>query len=163
MTSMPYCAALPVPTIIATGVARPKAQGQDITSTETAELNANSNPLSAIIHTTAVIIAIRITIGTKIPLTLSAIRAIGAFVLPASSTRRIICESVVSSPTLVAVKVKLPFLFTVAQMTVSSTDLSTGILSPVIADWSIYPRPSLITPSHGMLSPGRSRSACRCF
>ena len=39
---MPISAALPVPTMMATGVARPKAQGQEITSTEMALDRANS-------------------------------------------------------------------------------------------------------------------------
>ena len=38
---IPFSAALPVPTIIATGVAKPKAQGQEITSTLIALDNAN--------------------------------------------------------------------------------------------------------------------------
>ena len=41
-------------------------------------------------------------IGTNTPLTLSASFAMGALELVASSTRRTICASVVSSPTLVA-------------------------------------------------------------
>ena len=36
MNSTPILAPLPVPTIIATGVARPRAHGQDITKTEIA-------------------------------------------------------------------------------------------------------------------------------
>ena len=45
--SMPFCAPKPVPTIIAVGVARPSAQGQAITSTETARISANENPADA--------------------------------------------------------------------------------------------------------------------
>ena len=87
---MPYSAAFPVPTIIATGVARPRAQGQDITSTAMALERANSKDWPAISHTMAVSMAMIITVGTKTPLTLSARRAIGALVFPASSTRRMI-------------------------------------------------------------------------
>lgn len=47
-------------------------------------------------------IATIITVGTKTLLTLSAIFDIGAFEFPASSTSFIICERVVSSPTLTA-------------------------------------------------------------
>ena len=43
-----------------------------------------------------------ITIGTNTPLTLSASLAIGALELLASSTNCIICDKVVSFPTLVA-------------------------------------------------------------
>ena len=39
---MPYSAPLPVPTMMATGVARPRAQGQEMTSTATAEVRACS-------------------------------------------------------------------------------------------------------------------------
>ena len=56
----------------------------------------------AISHAIIVMTAIVITAGTKTPDTLSAIFAIGAFVAAASDTIWIICESVVSSPTLVA-------------------------------------------------------------
>ena len=40
LISMPFCAALPVETMMATGVARPNAHGQEITSTDTAKLSA---------------------------------------------------------------------------------------------------------------------------
>ena len=43
---MPCSAPLPVPTIMATGVASPNAQGQEITSTEMAQDRANSKGLS---------------------------------------------------------------------------------------------------------------------
>ena len=43
-TRMPRVAAMPVPAITATGVARPSAQGQAITSTATAWINATSTP-----------------------------------------------------------------------------------------------------------------------
>ena len=87
LMSIPFSAALPVPAIIATGVARPKAQGHEITRTVTAKDRAVSKSLptkSQIKNVTAEII---ITAGTKIPLTLSASLAIGAFEEPASSTR----------------------------------------------------------------------------
>ena len=41
--NIPFSAAFPVPTIIETGVASPKAQGQDITKTEIPIESANSN------------------------------------------------------------------------------------------------------------------------
>ena len=66
--------------MIATGVASPSAQGQEMTRTLMARSRANAGvcPTSSQITITAV--AIRITAGTKIPETLSAILAIGAFV-----------------------------------------------------------------------------------
>ena len=42
-----------------------------------------------------------------------------------------------------------------AEKTSSPTDLSTGRLSPVIADWSKAHWPDVITPSQGTLSPAR--------
>ena len=133
---MPYSAAFPVPTMIATGVARPRAQGQEMTSTAMALDRANSKSCPATIHTMAVRMAMPMTTGTKMPLTLSASLAMGAFEFPASSTRRMIWERVVSSPTLDARKRKVPFLLMVAEMTVSPGIFSTGILSPVMAAWS---------------------------
>ena len=94
---------------MATGVANPRAHGQLITRTATALDKANSKLWPAIIHTIPVTIAIPITMGTKIPLTLSATRAIGALEFPASSTSLMICANVVSCPTLVASKIKEPF------------------------------------------------------
>ncbi len=87
---MPFSAPFPVPTIIATGVARPKAQGQLITSTLIAQLNANSKLSPHSSQKIQVARAINITAGTNTPAILSAIRAIGALLLLASSTNRII-------------------------------------------------------------------------
>ena len=99
---IPDFAAIPFPTMIATGVARPSAHGQLITRTETARAIAYPKVSPTKIHAANVTSAIRITTGTKTPETLSAIFAIGAFVAEASLTMRIISESVVSSPTRVA-------------------------------------------------------------
>ena len=154
-TKIPYWAALPVPTIIATGVAKPKAHGQETTSTLIAQVKAKVKSAPASIHIISVAAAIPMTIGTNTPATLSATLAIGALELPASSTRRIIFASVVSSPTLVASKRKVPLVLIVAEITSSPARLVTGRLSPVMADWSRYPTPSITLPSTGMLSPGR--------
>ena len=59
-------------------------------------------------HNTNEIIDITNTTGTKYPLILSAILAIGAFVAAASFTIWIICDKVVSSPTLVASQRRKP-------------------------------------------------------
>ena len=100
-----------VPTIIATGVASPKAQGQDITNTEIAKFNADSILFVVISHIANVITAIAITIGTKTPATLSAIFSIGALETEASSTNFTILANVVSSPTFNACILNVPFLF----------------------------------------------------
>ena len=87
---------------MATGVASPKAQGQEMTSTQIAysrAVAADAPRMSQMIHTA---MAMPMTAGTKMPDTLSAILAIGAFVAAASLTRRMIWAKVVSSPTLVA-------------------------------------------------------------
>ena len=88
--------------MMATGVARPSAQGQLMTSTEMARAMAKPKSFPAIIQPMRVSSAIPITAGTKIPATLSAMRARGALVAAASLTIRIIWDRVVSSPTLVA-------------------------------------------------------------
>ena len=87
---------------------------------------------------------------------ISALRAMGALVAAASDTILMICESVVSSPTLVARQRINPDWFTVAALTVSPSALSTGTDSPVSADSLTALFPSMITPSVGMLSPGRT-------
>ena len=87
---MPLDAPRPVPTMMAVGVASPKAQGQETTSTDTAMVMANSKVAPQISHPTIASRAIPMTIGTKIPAILSANLAIGALELVASSTSRII-------------------------------------------------------------------------
>ena len=80
-------APIPLPTIIATGVAKPKAHGQDITSTDIPLAKENANVSFPITSQPIVVrTAIVITVGTNIPDTLSAILAIGAFVAAASDT-----------------------------------------------------------------------------
>ena len=140
--------------MIATGVASPSAHGQEITKTLIAQERANSNSAPAASHAIAVISAIVITTGTKIPAILSAILAIGALLALASSTKRMICEKVVSFPTLEAFAFTYPALLIVAAITESPGCFSTGMLSPVIAASSTLVLPSRITPSTGMLSPG---------
>ena len=62
-----------------------------------------------------------------------------------------------SSPTLVAFISKVPNWFTVPEETSSPTVLSTGRDSPVITAWFTDVFPERITPSTGMVSPGRTR------
>ena len=98
--------------------------------------------------------AIPITTGTKIPDTRSATFAIGALVAAASLTMRMICASVVSSPTRAASHRINPDWFIVAADTMSPFSLSTGMLSPVSADSFTAVLPSTTIPSTGILSPG---------
>ena len=151
---MPLFAPLPFPTIIATGVASPSAHGQLITRTDIA-LEIEKPMLSpSSSHIINVIAATVITAGTKIPETLSAIFAIGAFEDDASLTSLIICASVVSSPTLSARHFKYPEIFDVADVTSLPTVLSTGMLSPVTAASLTALLPSITIPSTGIFSPG---------
>ena len=111
---IPFFAPIPFPTIIATGVANPNAQGQLITKTEIPLAKANPTVCPSRSHTMIVTTAIEITAGTKTPDTLSATFAIGAFVAAASLTICIIWDKVVSSPTLKASHRINPELFSVA-------------------------------------------------
>ncbi len=154
LIKIPFSADFPVPTIIATGVAKPKAHGHEITRTAILILKANSKLWPCSNQTIPAKTAIVITQGTKIPLTLSANLAIGALEFPASSTNLIICERVVFSPTLVAFILKEPFLLIVPEITESPTVFSTGTLSPVMLAWSTHELPSTITPSTGIPLPG---------
>ncbi len=152
--SIPFSAPLPVPTIMAVGVAKPRAHGHDITKTDIPIDNANSNGYPNNSHTSVARTAIEITTGTKTLLILSASFAIGALDELASSTSLIICDSTVSSPSFVTSNLNDPDLFILAPITLSPMFFSTGKLSPVNIDSSIDVRPSIITPSVGILCPG---------
>ena len=80
----------------------------------------------------------------------------GALLPCASWTSRIICASAVSAPTLCASNLSRPCLLIVAPITRSPSPLSIGILSPVSILSSTAELPSIITPSTGILSPGRT-------
>ena len=79
------------------------------------------------------------TKGTKINEILSAKRAKGALEFAATPTKLIIFAIVVSLPTEVTLKMKLPSLFIVEPITFSPSFLYIGRDSPVIADSSIFP------------------------
>ena len=72
----------------------------------------------------------------------------------ASSTKRIIWERVVSSPTRVASKVKVPDWLMEAAATLAPGAFSTGMDSPVRALSSTEDQPSTTTPSTGTRPPG---------
>ena len=91
------------------------------------------------------------------PLILSASPAMGALLPCACSTMRTIPERTVSSPTRRVLYVKLPLRLTLPPMTSSPGCLSTGMLSPLSMDSSTLVVPSIISPSTGMRSPGRTR------
>ena len=156
LNMMPFFAPMPFPTMIATGVARPRAQGQLITSTEMARARAKPMVSPTSSHTIRVTMAMPMTAGTNTPDTRSAIFAMGALVAAASLTIWIIWERVVSSPTLVASQRIKPEWFRVAADTASPGFLSTGMLSPVRADSLTALMPSSTMPSTGIFSPGRT-------
>jgi len=66
--------------------------------------------------------------------------------------------SSVSLPTRSAVITKLPVWLTVPPVTSSPSAFCTGIGSPVIIAWSIVLEPSVMVPSTGIFSPGRTRN-----
>jgi len=137
-------------------VARPRAQGQAITSTETAATkDAFTSPVSRS-QPASVARAITRTTGTKTPEIRSASRATGALLACARDTIRPIWARVVSAPTRVASTSSRPLVLIVAPVTVSPTSTSTGRDSPVSRDVSTAERPSTTTPSAAIFSPGRT-------
>ena len=163
MKRIPCLAPSPFPTIMATGVASPNAQGQEITRTEMACSKARTAVAPRNSQTAATRTDKTITAGTKNEETTSAIRATGAFEAAASLTICRICENVVSSPTRRALAFINPNRLIVAAATVSPSFLSDGTDSPVRADSSTVVTPSRITPSAGMISPGRTRKTSPFF
>ena len=160
---IPNSAPLPVPTIIAVGVASPNEQGHAIISIDIKIVNTNSNGFWFTDTTLYFIknhqskaakMAMKITVGTNIKETLSASLAIGAFVICASSTSFAIFDISVSPSVAFTVTFNAPSLFILPLYTLSFSDFSTGILSPVIIASSIVECPSIITPSTGIFSPG---------
>ena len=69
-----------------------------------------------------------------------------------------ICASAVSAPTLVASTTSAPFALIVAPITSSPGPTSIGTGSPVTIDASTAERPSTITPSVAIRSPGRTKN-----
>ena len=113
-------------------------------STATAAVTAAEAGQPSSSQTTSVTTAITSTIGTNTPEMRSARRC--TFALPdcASSTRRAICASWVSSPTRVARTTRRPPAFTVAPTTASPAPTSTGTDSPVTIEASTADVPDTI-------------------
>ncbi len=159
-TRIPASAPFPVPTMIAVGVARPMAHGQAMMTTPmnavSARVNRGSGPRTN--QTTKVTAAVSSTAGTKISLTRSAMRWIGALDPWARWTSSTIRASAVSRPTRVARMTNEPVVLSVAPITSSPVCLVDGIGSPVSIDSSTAEMPSTTMPSTGTLSPGRTRS-----
>ncbi len=112
-------------------------------STATAAAKANEAPLPSASQKTRVATASAITIGTKTAEIRSASRCTGALPDCASVTRRAICASAVSAPTLTARTTRRPPTLIVAPKTSSPGCTSTGTLSPVSSDLSTAEVPFL--------------------
>ena len=153
---MPSWAPRPVPTMIAVGVASPRAHGQAMMSTATAAVNAADVDSPAPSQKPSVATDRAMTIGTNTAEMRSASRCTGALPFWASSTRRAIWASFVSEPTLVARTTRRPPALTVAPATVSPGPTSTGTGSPVSSDASMADVPSTTMPSVATFSPGRT-------
>ena len=160
---MPFCAPLPVATINATGVASPSAHGQLMTSTEMAKSNELNKPLPVASHTTSVTREIAITTGTNTDATLSASFWMGALDVLALSTREIILERVLSSPTEVTSICTYPLTAIAPPTTTSPVCFSTGMGSPVRALWSTKQLPLTMRPSQGIVIPALTTTTSPTF
>ncbi len=131
---MLFSAPFPTPTMMAVGVARPRAHGQAITNTVTIASSPWVRALSPPSTTQArkLTIAMPMTTGTKIPATLSTSFCTGALLPCACCTILMIWARIVSPPTFSASKRKLPFWLTVPANTFSPALFSTGTGSPLI-------------------------------
>ena len=159
-TSTPACAPRPTPTMMLIGVARPSAHGHAMMSTATAFTSAcarrGSGPSHS--HSTKVSTAAPSTAGTNHPATRSASAWIGARLRCASATICTMRASIVSLPTRSARMRNPPVPLIVPPVTASPAAFATGMGSPVSMDSSTLELPSVIFPSTGIFSPGRTRS-----
>ena len=112
---IPSLAPRPMPTMIAVGVARPRAHGQAIISTVTAAMSPCSSPPwgRRMSHNTQVMRAMKTMTGTKMRAMRSTSFWIGARLDCASCTRRMMRAMTVPRPTSVARYVRLPLPFIV--------------------------------------------------
>ena len=152
----PYRAAVPMPAMMAAGVANPSAHGQAMTSTETALINASSKLPNIAQFPNNTTSAMPTTTGTKTPATLSAKRAMSAFVPCASSSARTMSPSAVSPPVAVARYSNPPSTTALPARTPSPAVLASAALSPVRCASSVKPAPVVTTPSTPMRSPTRA-------
>ena len=133
------------------GVASTNAHGQKTTSTVTARTNWPEAPQARSAQTSAT--------PTSAAAHLSARPTTGAFEASASSARRTMRASELSTHGLRALMVKVPSWLTTPLATSSPGALSTGMLSPVMTDWSTAVVPSVTTPSTGTVSPASTRTS----
>ncbi len=153
---IPYRAATPVPARIAAGVARPSAQGQAITITDTALMIAVAVLAPANSQPPRVISAITSTIGTNTAAIWSASRCTLGLEDCAASISLAIRSNRVSPGCEVTRIGSTASRFIAPASTVAPAAWTTGRLSPVIWLSSKLPMPSRIIPSTGTRSPGRN-------
>ncbi len=154
---MPRDEARPLPTIIATGVARPIAHGQATNSRAMALKTAVPKLPSTSHHPRKVATAPARITGTNTELTRSAIFCSGALSRWARSTsccRRLSTDSAATELTCTT-RAVLPFR--VPPVTTLCGPRSTGSGSPVSIDSSTEDQPRRTVPSRGIVSPGRTR------
>jgi len=158
LNRMPRCAPSPVPTMIAVGVASPRASGQVITTTVMAYSMA-VEVLAPPSHQARKVTVppIRAT-NTSQKAARSASRCPGALEFCASCTRATIWARAVSAPTLVARARSVPETLMEAPIRSAPGALPTGRDSPVTMDSSTSDSPSTTTASTGTFAPGRTRS-----
>ena len=130
-----------------------------MTKTVTALITATSKAAPLSHQPSSVSNASTSTTGTNTALTLSTRRWIGALAAWASSTRRMMPASTVSTPVAVTCTMTRPSPLSVPPVTLSRSVLLTGSGSPVSMDSSTWVWPSLTRPSTAKRSPGRTASS----
>mmetsp|Transcript_28548 Transcript_28548/g.51006 ORF Transcript_28548/g.51006 Transcript_28548/m.51006 type:complete len:244 (+) Transcript_28548:1434-2165(+) len=175
--STPKEAPTPVPTITAVGVARPRAQGQAMTTTAMPKRRAKrkwlwpcgshasgTQPMRPALYQTKKVATARLTtIGTNTADTRSANAWMGALLSCADSTSRTIWFSTVSAPTREARTSSVFPMFTVEPITRLPTSFATGRDSPVSIASSQKEVPDTTSPSAGILAPDSTFSTSpRC-
>ena len=155
LISTPARAARSVAMETTSGIARPSACGQAITSTVMVRMTASSG-LPTMPQTTAVMTAAPNANQNSQPAALSASRCARDDEFCASVTNRWMPASAVSSPTAVTLTRRPESVATVPATTCSPTPRRTGRDSPVTIDSFISAAPSTISPSAGTLPPGRT-------
>jgi len=153
-TRIPLACAEVVPTRTASGVARPRAHGQAMTSTEIPAISAAWGGIPPCSRNRIVPAATSTIEGTKPRTTRSAMRWIGALRACASSTACTMRDRTVSAPVRATRTRRRPVPFSAPATTVSPAVFGTGADSPDRRASSASDAPSTTFPSTGIRSPG---------
>ena len=135
------------------------AQGQAMTSTDTAWISAAAQSPCAKPQPSSVNSAAAKTSDTKTSATWSTVCWIGDLRACADSTIATICDSMLAAPTAVVRTTSGPSPLIAPPVTRLPASRATGRLSPVSSDSSRWLRPSNTTPSVGRRSPGRTTTS----